>query len=112
MKQAARSWNSTIDNFLKSNGYKQVGADPRLYIKSVKQRDGKINFVILSIHVDDILLFSNNTVMLNEEKKSIGTRFNVFLGEVNHVLGMLVQRDRESRTLTISQPKNIQYGTM
>ncbi len=109
LKQAARCWNSAIDNFLKSNGYKQVGADPCLYIKSVKQRDGKINFVILSIHVDDILLFSNSTVMLSKEKKSIGTRFNVEdFGEVNHVLGMLVQRERESRTLTISQPKYLE----
>ena len=55
LKQAAHCWNFAIDNFLKWNGYKQVGADPCLYIKSVKQRDGKINFVILSIHVDDIL---------------------------------------------------------
>ena len=47
--------------------------------------------------------------MLNEEKKSIGTRFNVKdLGEVSQVLGMLVQRDRESRTLTISQPKYLE----
>jgi hypothetical protein len=74
LKQAARCWNSAIDSFLKSDSYKQVGTDPCLYIKSVKQPNGKINFVILSIHVDDILLFSNNVDMLNEEKLSLGTR--------------------------------------
>ena len=59
LKQAARCWNSAIDSYLKSDGYKPVGADPCLYIKSVKRQNGKIDFVILSLHVDDILLFSN-----------------------------------------------------
>ena len=109
LKQAARCWNSAIDGYLKSNGYKQVGADSCLYMKSVKQQNGKIDFVILSIHVDDILLFSNSVPMLNEEKVSLGTRFKIEdLGEVNHVLGMLIKRDRESRTLTISQPKYLE----
>ena len=77
LKQVARCWNSAFDSFLKSDGYKQVGADPCLYIKSIKQPNGKINFVILSIHVDDILLFSNNVDMLNEENLSLGTRFKI-----------------------------------
>jgi hypothetical protein len=47
--------------------------------------------------------------MLNEEKLSLGTRFKIEdLGEVNYVLGMLVKRDRKSRTLTISQPKYLE----
>ena len=109
LKQAARCWNSAIDGYLKSDGYKQVGADPCLYIKSVKQQNGKINFVILSLHVDDILLFSNDIVVLNKEKKSLGRRFKIEdFGEVNHVLGMLVKRDRKTRTLTISQPKYLE----
>ena len=109
LKQAARCWNSAIDGYLKSDGYKQVEADPCLYIKSVKQQNGKINFVILSLHVDDILLFSNDIVMLNKEKKSLGRRFKIEdFGEVNHVLGMLVKRDRKSRILTISQPKYLE----
>ena len=80
-----------------------------MYIKSVKQRNGKIDFVILSLHVDDILLFSKDIAMLNKEKKSLGRRFKIEdFGEVNHVLGMLVKRDRKSRTLTISQPKYLE----
>ena len=45
-KQAARCWSLAIDRYLKSSGSKQVGADPCLYIKSVKQQNGKIDFVI------------------------------------------------------------------
>ncbi|CAB4028310.1 Retrovirus-related Pol poly from transposon TNT 1-94 [Paramuricea clavata] len=109
LKQSARCWNSTLDSFLKSSGYKQVGADSCLYMKSVKLQNGKINFVILSIHVDDILWFSNDVIMLEEEKVAIGTKFKVEdLGEVSHMLGMLIKRDRDSRTLTISQSKYLE----
>ena len=65
LKQSARCWNNAIDAFLKSNDYKQMNSDPCLYVKSTKDRNGIITFVILLIHVDDILLFSNNSSMLN-----------------------------------------------
>ena len=42
-------------------------SDSCLYMKSVKDPNGVIKFVILSIYVNDILLFSNDTSMLNEE---------------------------------------------
>ena len=110
LKQAARCWNSSIDHYLKTSGYKQADSDQCLYcMKSIKAKDGRICFVILSIHVDDILLFSNNIDMLNKEKLLIGKRFKVQdLGEVNYVLGMVVKRDRKSRKLTISQPKYLE----
>lgn len=109
LKQAARCWNHAIDSFLKSEGYKNSSADSCLYIKSVKQRNGKVDFIILALYVDDILLFSNNIDLLMEEKISLGKRFKVEdLGEVHYVLGMSVKRDRKSRTLSISQPKYLE----
>ena len=45
-----------------------VGTPKCLYMKSVRRQNGKINFVVLSIHVDGILLFSNDVGMLNKEK--------------------------------------------
>ena len=68
LKQSARCWSNAIDTFLKSNYYKQMNSDPCLYVIFTKDRNGIITFVILLIHVDDILLFSNNLSMLNEEK--------------------------------------------
>jgi hypothetical protein len=87
LKQSARCWNNAIDTFLKSSGYKQMESDPCLYMKSIRDQNGVIKFVILSIHVDDILLFSNDSCMLSEEKKLIGLKFKVDdMGEVKHVL--------------------------
>ena len=106
LKQAARCWNFAIDSHLKSNGYKNSGADPCVYVKSVRQSNGRVDFVILAIWVDDILMFSNNIDMLTEEKVSLGSRFKVEdLGEMHYILGMCVKRDRKSRTLSLSQPK-------
>ena len=109
LKQAARCWNFAIDTYLKSNGYRKSSADPCIYIKSVRRRDGKIDFVILALYVDDILWFSNNAEMLKKEKEALAKRFKVDdMGEVSYVLGMSVKRNREARRLTINQPKYLE----
>ncbi len=43
LKQAARCWNVAIDTFLLSNGYRKCSADPCVYMKSVKRKNGKID---------------------------------------------------------------------
>ena len=109
LKQAARCWNVAIDTFLLSNGYRKCSADPCVYMKSVKQKDGKIDFVIIALYVDDILFFSNNTKMLKEEKLALAKRFKVEdLGELHHVLGMSVKRNRRLRTFSIGQTKYLE----
>ena len=88
MKQAAPWWNNEIDSYLKSIDYHKSDADTCIYIKSVKEEDGKISFVILALWIDDILLFSNNALMLMKEKEQVGMRFVVTdQGEVRHFLG-------------------------
>ena len=109
LKQAARCWNAEIDTFLLSNGYKKCSADPCVYIKSVKRKDGKIDFVIIALYVDDIILCLNNTNMLKKEKLALAKRIKVEdLGELHYVLGMSVKRNRRSRTLSISQTKYLE----
>ena len=75
----------------------------------MKQSNGKVDFIILALYVDDILLFSNNIDMLTKEKITLGKRFKVEdQDEVHYVLGMSVKRNRKSRTLSISQPKYLE----
>jgi hypothetical protein len=109
LKQAARCWNNSIDGYLQANGYKKTTADPCIYIKSVVSENGKVDFVIIAIYVDDMLFFSNNVDMLEREKSAIGKRFDVEdLGELHYVLGMSVKRNRRLRTLSISQKTYLQ----
>ena len=59
-----------------------------MYIKSVRQSNGRIDFVILAIWVDDILMLSNNIDMLTDGKVSLGSRFKVEdLGEMHYSTG-------------------------
>ena len=76
-KKAANCWNAEIDTFLLSNGHKKCGADPCVYIVSVKRKNGKIDFVIFYLYVDDITWFSNNTKMLKEKKLALAKRSKV-----------------------------------
>ena len=76
-KQAAKCWNVAIDTFFLSNGYMKCGADQCVYTKSVKRKNGKIDFVIISLYVDDTIRFSNNRKMLEEKKLPLAKRFKV-----------------------------------
>ena len=53
----------------------------------------------------DIIPVSNNPALLKAEKIALYGKFEMTdLGEIHYLLGMSIKRDRESRTLTISQP--------
>jgi len=79
--------------------------DACIYVKSVKEPNGQITFVILGVYVNDIIPVSNNPALLKAEKAALCERFEMTdLGEIHYLLGMSIKRDRESRILTISQP--------
>ena len=109
LKQAARCWNLVKDKFLKSSGYKCSGANPCLYIKSRKEESGNVKFVILALYVDDILLISNQSELLKNEKQLLANRFEVVnQREVHYILSMCINRNREKRLLSISKPKYLE----
>ena len=104
LRQSGRCWNATVDNFMKSRGYKQSSADECLYVKTVRNDDGKISFVIMALYVDDIIPVSNDTPLMMAEKQAICERFPmVDNGEISHCLGLNIKRDRANKIITISQ---------
>ena len=109
LKQSVRCWNTTLDEYLKSVGYRKSDADGCIYVKSVKETDGRISFVILGVYVDDIIPVSNNPALLKVKKAALCERFEMIdQGEIHYLLGMSIKRDRECRTLTISQPNYLE----
>ena len=105
LKQAARLWNSKFDGFLKNKGYEASEADPCIYTK--KEGD---SFVILSVYVDDVILASNDPDLLKREKIHLAEHFDmVDQGEINYILGMAIERDRENGTLRINQYSYLQH---
>ena len=73
-------------------------------MKTVKNSDGNISFMILAVYVDDIVPISNDIMLLAEEKNAICDEYKmVDNGEISYILGMAITRNREEKILTISQ---------
>ena len=75
LKQSAHCWNTTLDEYLKSVGYRKSNAGECIYVKLIRNDDRHISFVILSVYVDDIISVSNDVDMLNSEKQALCQRF-------------------------------------
>ena len=46
-------------------------------LKSAKRKNGKTDFVIIVVYVDDTIWFSNNMKMVEKEKLALAKRFKV-----------------------------------
>ena len=96
LKQSARCWNTTLDEYLKSVGYHKSNADGCIYVKSMKEATSLISFVILGVYVDDIIPVLNNLPLLKAEEAALCERFEMIdQGEIHYLLGMSIKQDRE-----------------
>ena len=99
LKQAPREWYRVLSEGLGGLGLTASENDQALWTG-----DG-----IIVLHwVDDLLIAANDLKALSEVKKKILSRYKGRdLGPAEAYLNMLIERDREARTLKISQPKHI-----
>ena len=96
-------------NFSLHQAIERSAADECIYIKQIKNSNGKISFVILAVYVDDMLPVSNNIDFLNAKKKSLCDHFEMTdQGEVHYILGMSIKRDRQNCTMYISQQNYVE----
>ena len=104
LKQSARCWNLVIDRYFKSKNFIQNLADPCVYYKFEVNENGEEVIIIVAIYVDDSIICSNKTSVLNLVKQQLSERFEMDdRGEIHYILGMSVQRNRKLKTLTIDQ---------
>ena len=102
LKQAARQWNKEVQRIFKENDYEQSKSDQCLYFK---MNGDYANYVL--IHVDDILMSSNNVNMINELQINMNKEFELKdLGEVKLFLGIEIEKDRFGNYM-INQEKYI-----
>jgi Reverse transcriptase (RNA-dependent DNA polymerase) len=103
LKQAARVWNQLLDETLKRNGFKASQNDKCLYI----YKRG-VTVCYFFVHVDDVLVASNDEEELTRIMKAVGASFELKdMGAVKSFLGIEVQRDADGHFL-ISQSKYIE----
>lgn len=97
LKQASKSWYDKIDNALMSLQFRKSLSEPCVYIKSDENPD---NLLILALYVDDILIFSRETMVKNKLKEDLMNIFEMKdLGRATQVLGMRVTQEQNKITL-------------
>ena len=99
LRRSPRNWFNTIDDSLRDIGFTATASDPCVYI--FRSDD---NLSVLTMYVDDLLLLRGNTPLLTDLKTQLIGRFAMTDTEdVSMVPSMQITRDREAKTLTISQ---------
>ncbi len=92
-------WNQCIDKFFKELGLQPCKSDPCCYLKI----QGKKILIVL-LYVDDLLIAGTSQGVIQELKTQLNKRFEMSdLGEVSHLLGMHITRDRQRKMLFINQ---------
>ena len=95
LKQAPRRWYEVMHHFLISFGYTRLHTDNSVF------RNGNL---IVAIYVDDILLCGPKKDEIQDLKAKLSSQFEMTdCGPCKHYLGMLIERNRVQRTLTLSQ---------
>ncbi|MCO5587877.1 hypothetical protein L7F22_041829 [Adiantum nelumboides] len=87
------------------DGYKRSHADHCLYTK----RDEDGSPIILVLYVDDMLIAAKKRSTVDAFKEQLKSAFSMKdLGAAEHLLGVRVTRQRDQRTLYLSQEKYIE----
>ena len=86
-----------LDEKLKKFGFLRLHSDPCVYIK----RDGN-DLVIITVWVDDLLLFATSNELMEQTKSDLRTEWEVTdLGEPTKIIG--IEITQTENTITISQ---------
>ena len=102
LKQSGREWNIEFDMKIKEFGFKRICSDPCVYIKW----DGS-DIVILTVWVDDILLFTTSDKLMEQTISYISSVWEVtILGEPTKIVGIEITQMEDS--ITISQTKYVE----
>ena len=99
LKQAGRVWFKTLADTLSKMGFIQIKSDPSIY---VFLRDTLR--IIIPVFVDDMTLISKSKPAIQAFIKELSTHFKLRdLGSTTQLLGIKIDRDRPSRTISLSQ---------
>ncbi|CAI7880613.1 unnamed protein product [Closterium sp. NIES-53] len=101
LKQAPRAWYHKLEETLLAGGFKKNECDHRSFLLQEKEQ-----FLMLLVYVDDILLFSESSAMIERVEEMLEMQFKCSkMGDVKYYLGMHVERDLDKRVLRLHQRK-------
>lgn len=103
LKQASRAWNHKLNTALLVFGLSRSEVDPCIYY-SVR----KDSMLYVAVYVDDLLIFTNDQQVKHALKANLMQRFKMKdIGKASCILGMQIERNRQSVTLNINQSRYI-----
>ena len=103
LKQAPRTWFRTLSEHLISLGFKACVHEPCLFIRRDADR-----LAYIFVYVDDLVIATNSVNEMKDVKLELSNKWSMKdLGPLESILGIRIIRDREKRTLTISQERYI-----
>ncbi|CAI7898279.1 unnamed protein product [Closterium sp. NIES-54] len=101
LKQAPRAWYHKLEETLLAGGFKKSECDHSLFLLQEKEQ-----FLMLLVYVDDILLFSKSSAIIERVEEMQEMQFKCSkMGNVKYYLGMHVERDLDKVVLRLHQRK-------
>ncbi|CAI7771138.1 unnamed protein product [Closterium sp. NIES-53] len=101
LKQAPRAWYHKLEETLLAGGFKKSECDHSLFLLQEKEQ-----FLMLLVYVDDILLFSESSAMIEHVEEMLEMQFKCSkMGDIKYYLGMHVERDLDKGVLRLHQRK-------
>lgn len=92
LKQAGFEWNKCLNTYLENElKFERLKSDPCVYINNLSD-----NIIIITIYVDDILIFSKDPVLIRNFKSKFNTRFEIDdMEQCKKIIGIEVERAAE-----------------
>jgi transposase InsO family protein len=104
IKQGPRLWSQKLHTALSEIGFQRLECDHSVF---VYERDGVK--IVVPVHVDDLVFASKSKDAIERVKNELRARFKIRdQGQTSLILGVQLERDRKSRTISLSQPAYIQ----
>ncbi|CAI5993872.1 unnamed protein product [Closterium sp. NIES-65] len=101
LKQAPRAWYHKLEETLLAGGFKKSECDHSLFLLQEKEQ-----FLMLLVYVDDILLFSESSAIIELVEEMLEMQFKCSkMRDVKYYLGMHVERDLDKGVLRLHQRK-------
>ena len=104
LKQGGRTWYETLRKSLEELGLKRSESDYGVFYLR-----GETHFLVLAVHVDDCTMTGSHTTLIAEYRGRLNKKFALTdLGPISWLLGFEVERNREERTIALSQRSYIE----
>ena len=101
LKQSPREWYKVLIQYLVDNGFRLLQSDVCVLV-------GLGNMIIM-VYVDDIQIIAPTMDQVFQVKKMLSSKFETKdLGPAAYFLGIRIERNRQKRTLTLTQDATIQ----